>query len=540
MTSPQRSPPRVMIGLDVGTTAAKAVAFGLDSDWRRLALREYPVVEPVPGWYEQDPERIAECAAAALAECVAGVGDAEVLGISVSAAMHGLIGLDAVMRPVTRLVIWADSRADGEARALRTDGQAAELHRHTGIPVHPMTPLTKLMWFARHDRRTCAAARWWFGLKDYLLWRLTGTLATDLSSAGGTGMLDLATRTWSPAAVELAGISAEQLPSILPTTATLTLAATAASRIGLPAGTPVVAGAADGPLGNLGTGAVSPGVAGLSLGTSGAVRMVIPEPKVDDRGTLFCYALTDSAWVVGGAISNGGLVVRWAGRALTPDLLTGPPEQHHDEEVLDLAATAPAGSDGLVVLPYLVAERAPLWDPDLPGAILGLRAQHTRAHLIRAAVEGVCLQLRAVVDQLDRLWPVTAVRATGGTFRAALWRETMAAVLARPLTVVGEAEGTALGAAALGLVALGHATRLGTAAARLSPPDAAPESPVEAPPDLVATYARLRASLPGLVRGLESAAGALAPTTPAAAAATRSAPAPAPRTVPGTPPGGGG
>lgn len=514
MTSTPRPPAQVVIGLDVGTTAVKAVAFGLASAWRGMAIREYPLLEPAPGRHEQDPGTILTAVAAALTECAGAVGDAEVLAIAVSAAMHGLIGLDATMRPITPLVTWADSRAREEARSLRESGMTAELHQRTGTPVHPMTPLTKLMWFSRHDRPTWAAARWWVGLKDYLLWALTGTLTTELSSAGGTGMLDMATRTWSPMALELAGISAGQLPPILPTTATLKLAPGPAARIGLPTGTPVVVGAADGPLGNLGCGAVSPGVAGLSLGTSGAVRAVVPEPQVDDRHTLFCYALTESAWVVGGAISNGGLVVRWAGRALAPDLAGTSAGEHHDEALLALAASAPAGSDGLVMLPYLVAERAPLWDPDLPGAILGLREEHTRAHLVRAAVEGVCLQLRAILDQLDRLRPVTAVRATGGTFRSALWREVMAAVLARPLFVVGDAEDTAHGAAMLALFALDHVSRLGDAAAQLSPPDASGAAPVEADPELVATYAQLRASLSGLIEALAPVAGALGPATP--------------------------
>ena len=128
--------------------------------------------------------------------------------------------------------------------------------------------------------------------------------------------------------------------------------------------------------------------------------------------------------------------------------------------MLELAAAVPAGSDGLVMLPYLLAERAPLWDPDVPGAYLGLRRDHTRGHLVRAAVEGVCLQLRLVLDQLDRLAPVRAVHVTGGAFRAPLWREVMAATLDRPLHAVGDAEGTALGAAVLGLVGLGRAARL--------------------------------------------------------------------------------
>jgi len=230
--------------------------------------------------------------------------------------------------------------------------------------------------------------------------------------------------------------------------------------------------------------------------------MVVPEPGVDEQGTLFCYALTDTAWVVGGAISNGGVVVRWAGSSLAPDLAG-------DEALLELAATAPAGCDGLVMLPYLLAERAPLWDPDLPGAYLGLRRDHTRAHLIRAAVEGVCLQLKVVLDHLDRLHPVESLRVTGGTFRSPLWREVMAAALERPLYVVGDAEGTALGAAALGLFALGRAPDLGGAVEQLSDPAAAEPVRIDPDPELAATYRRQRAAVLPLISALSAVAGLL-------------------------------
>ena len=504
MIQAPRPPAQVIVGLDVGTTGVKAVAFGLASAWHRVAIREYPLLEPAPGWQVQDPERVLRETADALAECVAAAAGSEVLGISVSTAMHGLIALDAAMHPLTPLVTWADARSHAEAKWLRESGQALELHQRSGAPVHPMTPLTKLIWFSRHEPEICAKARWWIGLKDYLLWRLTGSLVTELSSASGTGLLDMAARSWSPATLELCGVAVDQLPPILPTTSVLALAGAAAERIGLPAGTPVVVGAGDGPLGNLGTGAISPGIAGLSLGTSGAIRMVVPQPQVDAEGTLFCYALTDSVWVGGAAISNGGFVIRWAAGSLAPDMLGAPGHKSVDEALLDLAASVPAGSEGLVMLPYLLAERAPLWDPDLPGAYLGLRREHTRGHFIRAAVEGVALQLRLILEQLDRLQAVSSVRVTGGAFRSELWQQVVAAMLDRPLFAVGDAEGTALGAAALGLFALSRAPGLTEAMEQLSDPDATAPARIDADPELKATYGRLRASMPELI-------GALAP-----------------------------
>lgn len=511
---------QVVIGLDVGTTGVKAAAFGLGSPWRSLAIREYPLLQPAPGEEVQDPATILSASGEALAECAAACGSAEVLAISVSAGMHGLMALDADLRPLTQLITWADSRAREEARSLRESGRAADLQAATGAPVHPMTPLTKLMWFARHDPQTWAAARWWVGLKEHILLWLTGSLVTELSSASGSGMFDMSTRTWNASAVALSGVDPERLPPILASTAVLELSAATAGAVGLPAGTPVVVGAADGPLGNLGTGAMGRGVAGLSLGTSGAVRMAVDGPQVDPDGTLFCYALTETVWVMGAAISNGGAVMRWAAGSLAPDVQAGAARDGADAALLDLAASAPPGCDHLVMLPYLLAERAPLWDPDLPGAYIGLRYSHTRAHLLRAALEGVCMQMRILVDRLDDVDGVRSVRVTGGVFRSTLWREVMAAMLGRPIQVVGDAEGTALGAAALGLFALGRSSTLTGAVTELSGEGGAPPETVEPDPQLAATYDAVRASVPALTAKLGEVAelfeGAAASGLPAA------------------------
>jgi gluconokinase len=500
---PQTAHPReVVLGVDVGTTSAKVVAFGVDAPWRSAAAREYPLLEPAPGHQVQEPEVVMAGVVEALADVVRQVAPAQVVGIALSTAMHGLIGLDERHRPVTPLVTWADARAAEQARELRRDGSAAGLHDLTGTPVHPMSPLTKLRWFARHEPGTYARVRWWAGLKDFVVLRLTGELVTEMSSASGTGLMHRTTHEWASAALEVAGVSVDRLAPILPPSAVRGLAHEVARQVGLPAGTPVVLGGADGPLGNLGTGATSPGTVGLSLGTSGAVRMVVEEPPERLDPSLFCYALTPTTWAVGGAVSNGGAVVRWAGRALAPDLVDLPGGPTSDERLLELAATAPAGCEGLVVLPYLFAERAPLWDPDVPGAVLGLRRRHSRAHVTRAAVEGVALQLALIAERMDRaVHPVTSVRATGGALRSELWREAVAAAFDRPFVLADAAEGTAVGAAAMGLHALGRAPSPQEAVPMLE--DDTPE-PVEVRPDaaLVEAAARTRELLPQLVADL--------------------------------------
>lgn len=493
----------MIIGLDVGTTAVKAVAFGLTARDPVVAVREHPVLEPEPGWHVHDPHLLTAAVVDALAECAERIGSAACVGVAVSAAAHGLVGMDDQRRPLTPIVTWADTRAQEQARRLVDAGTGSLLHERSGTPVHPMTPLTKLMWFAEHDPRLLTRVRWWGGIKEHVLATLTGTVVTELSSASTTGLLSIHNRQWDPETVLMSGAALDQMPPIVSPTAVLPLARDVAPRIGLPAGLPVVAGAADGPLATIGAGALGVGSVGISIGTSAAARMLVDAPTPDVAGRLFCYALTEHQWVLGGALSNGGVALRWAG-----GVFGGQPTDAgvDDAATLSLAESAPPGSDGLAMLPFVLPERAPLSDLGLTGAYLGVRSQHTRGHFLRATVEGVASQLGIIVDVLAESRPVTDVRATGGALRSRLWRSVLAGVLDRPVTVTG-VEGAALGAATLGLVALGRADDLAQARAQLRYDDETTEQP---DPAAVAAYRRLRASLPALLDSCTKAAAPLA------------------------------
>jgi gluconokinase len=450
----------VVLGLDAGTTATKAVAATADARVTAVASVGYPLLVPAPDQAELDPARLVAAAVAALgkvAGAVAAAGD-RVVGVSLSAAMHGLVPLGADGAPLGRLLTWADGRAAAEARSLREDGRAVDLHRRTGTPVHPMSPLVKLAWWlARDPDLVCGTARWG-GVKELLLGALcdAGHLV-DLSCASATGLYDVHGRRWDPEALQVAGVSAGQLAEVVPTTRVVgPLRPELARATGLPAGTPVVAGAADGVLANLGVGAVAQGVAAVSLGTSAALRAVRSRPAVDPAGRLFCYALTDELWVLGGALNNAGSVVRWAASTFGEGAATGEDADELDARLLAEAGRVPAGSGGLLCLPYLLGERAPWWRSGLRGAYVGLRRDHTRGHLVRAAVEGVCQQLALVRDAFDPAGvAVTEVRATGGAVASPLWRRALADALDLPVRVAESPEGTGLGAALLGFHALG-------------------------------------------------------------------------------------
>ncbi|MFC7274665.1 gluconokinase [Paractinoplanes rhizophilus] len=482
----------VVIGIDTGTTATKAIAAGADGRLRAHASVHYPLSVPAPGRAELDPRHLVDAAVKALTDVAAAcrAQDDRVVAVSLSAFLHGLVPMDASGAPLGPLITWADGRAGAQCDEIIASGRAKGLHARTGTPVHPMSPLTKLAWWRANDPSVLRETPRWGGVKELVLAALTDEpFLLDLSVASGTGLYDIHARRWDPEALEIAGADAGQFAQVVPTTTILKLKPGLG---GLPEGTPLIIGAADGPLANLGVGATPAGVAAVSLGTSGALRTVVDRPTVDADGRLFCYALTEDRWVVGGAVNNAGSVVRWAGQSFASGFerpgAEGEDADERDAALLMEAQGAPPGSDGLLCLPYLLGERAPWWRAGMRGAYLGLRREHGRAHLVRAAVEGVCQQLALVRDSFAAEgFEVTEVRATGGSTASELWVGVLAAALGLPVAIADTPEGTALGACLLGLHALGELPDLDHAAALI-----AIGEPTRPDPANAALYAKLR------------------------------------------------
>ena len=453
----------VVLGVDIGTTATKVVAGTRGGAVHHQTERGYRMRTDDSGEAVQDAAEVRGAAVEALAECAGWAGDNghPVEAISFSSAMHTLVGLDSAGEPVTPAFNWADSRATEVAERLRADRATSDaLHRATGTPVHTQSVMVKLAWLTGERPDLAGGAVRWCSLKDHVVAALVDGFVTDHSMASGTGLQEMAGLRWHEPALDVAGVRQDQLPELAAPTSTLPLAAGPARSVGLPEGLPVVLGGGDGPLANLGVGAVSPGVAALSLGTSGALRVLRERPGVDERCRTFCYALADDLWVVGGAVSNGGVVGQWAAEAFGVEV----------GALLDEAWQVPAGAEGLVALPYLLGERAPWWEPGLTGALVGLRRSHGRAEMTRAVVEGVGQQLALVRDAvLEAGAEVRAVRATGGGFRSQLWSEVIAASLGAELELAEGSGGSGLGAVLLGWRALGELGSLEQAAAVLRP-----------------------------------------------------------------------
>lgn len=459
----------VVVGVDMGTTSVKALA--VDPDMRVWAsgAKAYPLQSPRPGWAEQDPDAVADATITALTDVVAAARDqgATVEAVALGAAMHSVLAVDETGRPLTAALTYADSRARTLAEAVRATASGTSMYRRTGVPHHAMAPLHKIRWFNEHDPAVAARTARWISLKEHALAMLGVAAVADHSIASGTGLFDLRAQRWDDEAMALAGISADALSP-------LAASSTVVDAPGL--GVPLVVGAGDGALANLGAGALDEGVAGLSIGTSGAVRVGSREVRTDDAQRLFCAALVGGHWVVGGAISNGGVVLRWL-----RDALFGGAASY--EQLTAQAADVAPGSEGLLFVPHLVAERG-FRSAREGAALAGLTLGHGAGHMVRAALEGVAFQLRWVAGALtDSGCAVDAIRATGGFTASPLWVQILADVLQRPVGLPTEAEGSAVGAALLGMVAIGLVDGVDAAAHLVRP-----ATVVEPRPEHAAVY----------------------------------------------------
>lgn len=438
-----------IIGIDVGTTNTKAVAFTDEGKVLSSAGVSYPIFSGQPGQHELDPDTLLAAVITVLREVREKTASFPGLaGISFSCAMHSLILVDAEGKLLTRAITWADLRPAAYAGALKESAAGRRIYRQTGTPVHAMSPLCKLLWLKAEQSDLFGKAAKFISIKEYIWWRLFGEYRVDHSLASATGLFDIRSFNWCAEALEVAEISAGQLSEPVP--CTYVFRGAAAKEFALPEGLPFIIGSSDGCLANLGSGAIRPGETALTIGTSGAIRMTAPAPEYDVRERIFSYILTPGHYVCGGATNNGGNVLQWY-----VDGVLGKKGENLEQWVA-LAERAPAGCEGLVFLPYLRGERAPVWDEQAKGVFFGIKSTHVQKHFMRSMLEGVSYSLCQVGASLEEtLGPIEHIYASGGFTRSKAWLQMAADIFSKRIYVTGIADASAIGAAMMGFYALG-------------------------------------------------------------------------------------
>jgi xylulokinase len=446
------------LGIDVGTGGTRAVVLDQQGHIVASATEEHaPFASPQIGWAEQDPEDWwrASCLAIAQATRIAGVRGDEITCIGFSGQMHGAVLMDERGNVIRPALIWCDVRTDIQCRELTEKIGPGQLIQATCNPALPNFTLTKLLWVRENETENWQRVRSIMLPKDYVRFRMTGERATDMADASGTLLLDVAHRRWSKVMLQAAEIDERILPQLFESPEECgEVSSSGAAATGLRSGTPVVAGAGDQAAGAVGMGIVAPGVVSATIGTSGVVFAATDRPALEPRGRAhtFCHAVP-GRWHVMGVTQAAGLSLRWF-----RDQFGAGTDDGRDpyERLTEEAAKAPAGCQGLLWTPYLMGERTPHLDPDARGALVGLTAGHTRAHVIRAILEGVAFSLRDTFTLFSEMKvAVNKIRLGGGGARSPLWRQIQADVYGHEVEIVKAEEGAAYGAAILAGVGAG-------------------------------------------------------------------------------------
>lgn len=441
-----------LISIDIGTSSTRSVAFSTAGKMLYSKSVALTIENPQTAWQEQDAEVIFQAVLTTVKKVVQKLG-VPPLGVSISAVMHSILAVDESGKAITPLLIWADNRSEAYAAQLKETPLGKAIYQHTGTPIHPMSPLCKLAWWRDQEPATFQQAHKFVGIKEYVLFHLFGRWLIDYSIASATGLFDNQTHDWYAPALEFAGITLQHLSEPVPTTfISSDLKSVYVTQLGLDPHTPFVIGASDGCLANLGALILQPGDVNITLGTSAAVRTTGKAAVYDESERLFTYVLTENLYVTGGASNNGGIAYAWFSKHFLGENWSKKKALKKIKEIIKI----PAGSEGLVFLPYLTGERAPVWDAQARGIFFGITQNHTKAHFQRAVLEGILYNVLQIGKALEEVTgEIQTICVNGGLAEVDIVMQILADIFGKPAHRLDAEEGSAFGAFLLGMKALG-------------------------------------------------------------------------------------
>ncbi|WP_297817987.1 gluconokinase [uncultured Lactobacillus sp.] len=444
---------KYIIGIDIGTTATKGILYDENSKTVKQASRSYPLIQDKLDQAIEDPEVIFSAIQQVIFELSQNIDNIQ--AISWSSQMHSLIALDKNKNLLTKSITWADNRCQKVVEDAKTNILAGKIYEKTGMPPHSMAPIYKLIWMKKYKPEIFKYAQYFIGIKEYVIYRLTGQLLTDTTMAAGWGLLNLKSLQWDQELLDTVGISSSQLPKIeKPNKIVSKIKPYYAQKLGLSPDTKIILGASDGYLSTIGVDVLNKQNFAVNIGTSAAIRVISPVQIKDVQKRIFCYPIDSSHYLVGGPVNNGGIVLQWA-----KTILLGP--QATFDDYLTLASSAATGSRGLLFYPYLGGERAPIWNSQARGSFIGLTRQHGKAELAKSILEGIILNIKLASQPLiDNLAIPRALRVTGGFTKSELVCQLISDIFNLPVVKVNQKQSGAFSAMFLARQALKQSNSL--------------------------------------------------------------------------------
>jgi gluconokinase len=456
-----------IITIELGTNAVRIFAFNMKGDVIGSAKGSYPTFHSEPDYSEQDPEQIFITMLYVLKNFITEKIHPEkynVQSICFTASMHSVMAIDSHGAPLGNLITWADNRGKKEAQELKNSPLGKKLYEATGTPIHPMSPLVKIAWFKKNDQQLFTNTHKFLPLKSYIVQQLTGEYAIDYSLASATGLLNIHTSQWEGQALDYAGITAEKLPNLLSVFGSPgKLRKEYQNSLGLSATTRIMIGSSDGCMATLGAGVWSEDKATITIEDSGAVRVVGKQVLKDEKQRFFNYLLTEDHYISGGPTNNGGVIFEWFARQFG-DFKNPFDIEYTIESLIHEATNVAAGSEGLLFLPYLLGERAPLWNPNARGAYFGLNIKHERKHFIRATMEGILYEIYSIGKILEEHRTINGLSINGSFATIPSCAQLMADIFNKPVSTIKNSNSIGLGAFLLNATEMGIYSNLDKAA----------------------------------------------------------------------------
>lgn len=456
-----------IITIEIGTNAVRVKAFDTAGKVIGSAKGSYPTFHVEPDYSEQDPDQMFITMLYVLKNLLnetIHAGNYKVISICFSASMHSVLPVDKNGVPLGKAITWADNRGKHEARELKDSAFGTNIYNKTGTPIHPMSPLVKIAWLRIHDEERFKKTYKFLSIKSYIIQQLTKGYLLDYSLASATGLLNIYELAWEDDALQYAGITADRLPELVPVFHSPgQLRREYQKSLGLPDGVKIIVGSSDGCMATLGGGVWEKGKATITIEDSGAVRVVGNVPLKDDKQRLFNYRLTDKYYISGGPTNNGGVVFEWFAKQFG-DFKSAFDIEYAMDNLIQDAMSVSVGSDGLIFLPYLLGERAPIWNANARGSYFGVNIKHERNHFVRATLEGILYEIYSIGKALEEHQEIDTLTTNGSFASIPFCTQMMADIFNKPVSIGENPDSIAQGAFLLSATNLGMYQSLDEAA----------------------------------------------------------------------------